>query len=232
MKTGGGEGGSPRALRARLSRDLGLYVVTDRELAKGRTEEEVVSLAIAGGATAIQFRAKNWEAGPMVEVGLRLRRITADKGVLYIVNDRADVAMAVEADGVHLGQDDFPVPLARKLLGPDKIIGLTVHDARQAAEAEDLGADYLGTSAVFPTDTKKYVTVEPLGPAGLERIVRATRLPVVAIGGISRSNAAEVMATGIVGIAVVSAVVTADDIEGAARELRGIVDEALKRRSS
>lgn len=227
--------GAMQAMRARLFQGLRLYVVTDRNLARGREEEEVVSLAIAGGATAIQFRAKDWDAGRMVEVGLRLRRITRDMGVLYIVNDRVDVAMAVDADGVHLGQEDFPVPLARKLLGPGRIIGLTVHNAEQAAEAEGLGADYLGTAAVFPTDTKKYAAVAPLGLAGLEEIVRATRLPVVAIGGVSKSNAAEVMATGVAGIAVVSAVVAADDIRGAARDLRTIVDEALgrlERRSS
>ena len=218
-----------QAMRARLFQALRLYVVTDRNLAKGREEEEVVSLAIAGGATAIQFRAKDWDAGRMVEVGLRLRSITRDAGVLYIVNDRVDVAMAVDADGVHLGQEDFPVPLARKLLGPGKTIGLTVHNAEQAAEAEGLGADYLGTAAVFPTDTKKYAAVAPLGLAGLEGIVRATRLPVVAIGGVSKSNAAQVMATGVAGIAVVSAVVAADDIMGAARDLRAIVDEALGR---
>ncbi|MGE5584935.1 MAG: thiamine phosphate synthase [Bacillota bacterium] len=227
-----GEARASRALRARLPQALRLYVVTDADLARGRSDEEVVSLAISGGATAIQFRAKGWEAKRMVEVGMALHKITADRGVLYIVNDRVDVATAVDADGVHLGQDDFPVPLARRLLGPDKIVGLTVHNASQAAEAEDLGADYLGTSAVFPTDTKRYATVDPLGLAGLERIVRATRLPVVAIGGISRSNAAEVMATGVAGIAVVSAVVAADDIEGAARGLRSVVDEALERRSS
>lgn len=219
-----------QAPRAGLLHSLKLYVVTDRDLAKGREEEEVVSLAIAGGATAIQFRAKNWDAGRMVDVGLRLRQITADMGVLYIVNDRVDVAMAVDADGVHLGQEDFPVPLARRLLGPGKIIGLTVHSAEQAAVAESLGADYLGTAAVFPTDTKKYAAVEPLGLAGLERIVRATRLPVVAIGGVSKSNAADVMAIGVAGIAVVSAVVAADDVRGAARDLRAIVDEALGER--
>ncbi|MCR4403356.1 MAG: thiamine phosphate synthase [Firmicutes bacterium] len=214
-------------MQERLLQSLKLYVVTDRDLAKGRDEEEVVSLAIAGGATAVQFRAKNWDAGRMVEVGLRLRRITRDTGTLYIVNDRVDVAVAVDADGVHLGQEDFPVPLARKLLGPDKIVGLTVHNAQQAAEGEALGADYLGTAAVFPTDTKKYAAVAPLGLAGLAGIVQATRLPVVAIGGVSRSNAAQVIATGVAGIAVVSAVVAAEDIQAAARELRTIVDEAL-----
>ncbi|HHY47463.1 MAG TPA: thiamine phosphate synthase [Firmicutes bacterium] len=213
------------ALRGALARGLRLYVVTDRELAKGRLEEEVVTQAIAGGATAIQFRAKNWDARRMVEVGLRLREITRDTGVLYIVNDRVDVAMAVEADGVHLGQEDFPVPLARKLLGPDKIIGLTVYNASQATAAELLGVDYLGTAAVFPTGTKSYADVAPLGLPGLVSIVRATRLPVVAIGGISKANAADVLSTGVAGVAVVSAVVAADNIEGAARELREIVDK-------
>lgn len=213
---------------ARVRRQLRLYVVTDHELARGRSEEEVVRSAIAGGATAIQFRAKDWDTSRMIEVGSRLREITAAADVLFIVNDRVDVAIAVNADGAHIGQEDIPIEIARQILGPSKILGVTVYNVEQAQAAQEKGADYLGTSAVFPTGTKKYISVPPLGLEGLSRIVKSTSLPVVAIGGISKDNAEQVLNTGVTGIAVVSAVVAADDIEGAARDLRAIVDRITK----
>lgn len=216
-------------MREGLARRLRLYVVTDRGLSRGRSEEEVVRAAIAGGATAVQLRGKDWPGRDLVAVGRALRAITREAGVLFFVNDRVDVALAVEADGVHLGQEDLPLADARRLMGPERLIGMTVQDEHQAREAEAGGADYLGTSAVFPTTTK-VGGPPPLGLEVLEAIARAVRIPVVAIGGIGPHNAAEAVRHGAAGVAVVSAVVAAEDVARAARELRTVVDAALARR--
>lgn len=213
-------------MRERLAERLRLYVVTDRGLSRGRSEEEVVRAAVAGGATAIQLRGKDWSGRDLVAVGRKLRAITREAGVLFFVNDRVDVALAVEADGAHLGQEDLPLPDARRIMGPEPLIGITVQDEHQAREAEAGGADYLGTSAVFPTTTK-VSDVPPLGLEVLEAIARAVRIPVVAIGGIGPHNAAEAVRRGAAGVAVVSAVVAAEDVTRAARELRATVDAAL-----
>jgi thiamine-phosphate pyrophosphorylase len=213
-------------VRERLAERLRLYVVTDRGLSRGRSEEEVVRAAVAGGATAIQLRGKDWSGRDLVAVGRKLRAITREAGVLFFVNDRVDVALAVEADGAHLGQEDLPLPDARRIMGPEPLIGITVQDEHQAREAEAGGADYLGTSAVFPTTTK-VSDVPPLGLEVLEAIARAVRIPVVAIGGIGPHNAAEAVRRGAAGVAVVSAVVAAEDVTRAARELRATVDAAL-----
>lgn len=205
--------------------DLSLYVVTDRGLARGRPLEEVVRAAIAGGATAVQLREKAATTREFVELARVLRRLTREAGVTFIVNDRIDVALAVDADGVHVGQDDMPAALARRLIGPDRILGVTAGTEAEARQAEADGADYLGCTAVFPTATKPDHR-EPLGLEGLRRLAQAVRIPVVAIGGIHAGNAADVMAQGVAGIAVVSAVMAADDVEAAARELRGVVDRS------
>lgn len=205
--------------------DPSLYVVTDRRLARGRPLERVVQAAIAGGATAIQIREKDVTTRKYVQLARSLRAVTREAGVTFIVNDRIDVALAVDADGVHIGQDDMPVDVARRLIGPDRILGVTVATEEQARRAQAEGADYLGCNAVFATQTKTD-TGQPLGLEGLRALVRAVTIPFVAIGGINASNAADVMACGVAGIAVVSAVMAADDVEAAARELRAIVDRA------
>lgn len=206
-----------RSLRERLR----LYVVTHREIALGRSDEEVVIAAVRGGATAIQLRGKGYSAKELVRVGLRLKEICSEAGVLFIVNDRVDVALAVDADGVHVGQEDIPARTVRRLIGPEKILGVTAEDSQQARRAEADGADYLGTAAVFPTPIKVYER-PPLGIAGFAAIARSVKIPVVAIGGIGPGNAAEVLRAGAAGIAVVSAVVGAPDVARAARELAGI----------
>lgn len=203
--------------------DPSLYVVTDRPLARGRPLEAVVRAAIAGGATAVQLREKEASTRTFLELAQALRALTREAGVTFIVNDRIDVALAVDADGVHVGQDDMPAALARRLIGPDRILGVTAANEEQARRAQDDGADYIGCSAVFATATKRDAGV-PLGLEGLRRLARAVRIPVVAIGGINAANAAGVMGCGVAGIAVVSAVVAAEDVEAAARELRRIVD--------
>ena len=209
---------------SRRSLDLSVYVVTDRELARGRSLEAVVAAAIAGGATAIQLREKKATTRDFVELAQALRGMTQEAGVSLIVNDRIDVALAVDADGVHVGQDDMPARLARQLIGPERILGVTAGTEEEARRAQRDGADYLGCTAVFPTSTKPDHR-EPLGLDGLERLARAVSIPVVAIGGIHAGNAADVLARGAAGIAVVSAVMAADDPEAATRQLRRIVDQ-------
>ena len=199
--------------------DLSLYLVTDRQLSRGRPIGEIVSRAIAGGVTTVQLREKDTPTGEFLDLALRVRTITRESGVTFIVNDRLDIALASEADGVHIGKDDMPADVARWLIGPDRILGVTAADAEEALAAIEVGADYIGCNAVFATPTKTD-TGTPLGIAGLEELVRSIDVPVVAIGGIDAANAAEVLATGAVGIAVVSAIVAADDPEEAARELK------------
>ncbi len=199
--------------------DLSLYLVTDRPLSRGRPIEEIVSSAIAGGVTTVQLREKDTPTGEFLDLALRVRTITRESGVTFIVNDRIDIALASDADGIHVGQDDMPADVARRLIGPDRILGVTAADAEEARTAIAAGADYIGCNAVFATPTKTD-TGTPLGIAGLEELVRSIDVPVVAIGGINTTNAAEVLATGAAGIAVVSAIVSADDPEEAARELK------------
>jgi len=208
-----------RPARDELVHRLRLYVVTDRALARGRSEREVVAAAIEGGATAVQLRGKDWDGLELYRVGTELREMTAREGVLFFVNDRVDIALAVRADGVHVGQRDIPAKVVRQIVGPDMIVGVSVENLEQAVRAEDEGAaDYIGVGPVWATGTKPDAA-SPIGLNGLREICEKVNIPVVAIGGISHSNAGDVMAQGADGIAVVSAVVSADDIVGAARAL-------------
>ena len=203
----------------KLASDFHLYVLTDHGLSRGRPNVEVVKEAIAGGADAIQLRDKGYTAKRLIQEALILRDITCESGIPFIVNDRVDVALAADADGVHLGQDDFPISWVRRLLGKDKIIGVSTHNLEEALQAEKDGADYISIGAVFPTATKP--DAQPL--AGLELITdikRNVNIPLVAIGGIKEENAAQVREAGADCIAVISAVVSADDIENAARNIR------------
>ncbi len=203
--------------------DLSLYLVTDRPLSRGRPIDEIVSAAIAGGVTTIQLREKDASTAEFLDLALRVRSITRESGVTFIVNDRLDIALASDADGIHVGQDDMPADLARRLIGPGKILGVTAADAEQVEAAVAAGADYIGCNAVFATPTKTDTGI-PQGIAGLAGLVRTSPVPVVAIGGINAANAAEVLSTGVAGIAVVSAIIAADDPEMAARELKQITD--------
>jgi len=164
----------------------------------------------------------------MYETGLSLRRLTSKLGLMFIVNDRVDIALAVEADGVHLGQDDLPLFRAKQL-APNLLFGVTAETPEQAREAEQHGADYLGTAAVFSTQTKVYKQ-PPLGLQGLKQICQATSLPVIAIGGIKPENARQVIEAGAAGVAAVSAIVSADNVETAARELRLIIENKPKQK--
>jgi thiamine-phosphate pyrophosphorylase len=207
--------------------DWSLYVVTDRPLARGRSLEQVVEAALRGGATVIQLREKETNTREFIALGQRLQELCRAHQVPLIINDRLDVALAIEADGVHVGQEDMPVALARRLLGPDKILGATASTPEEARQAEADGADYLGCNAVFYTPTKTD-TGTPLGIEGFRRLVQAVSIPVVAIGGIKATNTAELIQAGAAGVAVVSAVMAADDPEAAARELCQVVRAARK----
>ena len=205
--------------------DWTLYVITDRRW--GRSHLEVARAAIEGGATAIQLRDKEATTRELIEAGLALRDLTREREVAFIINDRVDVALAVDADGVHVGQDDMPATLARKLVGPDKIVGVSASTIEEALQAEADGADYISASPVFATPTKPDAA-PPTGLEGLRAIVEAVRIPVVAIGGINESNVEEVIRAGAAGVAVISAVVGAPDIAAAARRLRQRIEKTRK----
>ncbi len=202
-----------------LKKRLRLYVITDRRL---RGEVETARAALEGGATAVQLRLKNASTGEMIAVGRELRRLTEEYNALFFVDDRLDVALAVNADGVQLGPDDMPVHVAREL-APNLLIGASVYSLKEALRAEKEGAHYLGAGAVFPTATKKGVRV--IGLQGLREIVESVHIPVVAIGGINRENLRDVLMAGADGVAVISAVVGAPDVRKATAEMRAIIDE-------
>lgn len=208
--------------------DYTLYVLTDAKLARGRSHAEIIGAALRGGATLVQYREKNACTRQMLAEATRVRDLCHAYGVPLIVNDRVDIALAIDADGVHVGPDDMPVALARQLLGRDKIIGASAGTVEEARAAIADGADYLGVGAVFATSSKADAG-EPIGLEGLTQIVRISTLPVVGIAGINTSNAASVIHAGATGIAVISAIVSADDVERATRELKEIVEQAKRR---
>ena len=212
--------------------DLKLYAITDRQWLHGAMLSEHVKLAIEGGATMIQIRDKDIlstdsDAGLKDEYSeaLEIKRICHEHKVPLIINDNVQFAIDIDADGVHLGQDDMNPAEARKLLGTDKIIGVTAKTVEQAKRAEADGADYLGSGAVFGSTTK--LNAKPMTKKLLREITAAVDIPVVAIGGINADNASTLKGTGIAGIAVVGAIFASADIKAAARELAEICDNML-----
>jgi thiamine-phosphate pyrophosphorylase len=206
-----------------------LYLVTDRRLAGARPLAEIVAAAVRGGASAVQLREKECGTREFVELARALKTLLDPLSVPLLINDRVDVALAAGADGVHLGQSDLDPAAARSLLGDEAIIGLSVETMEQAEEAASLRVDYLGVSPIYPTPTKTDVATS-WGLGGLAKLRRATRHQLVAVGGINAGNAAEVIAAGADGLAVVSALVAAADPEAAARELVRAIGEGLRRR--
>lgn len=214
-----------KPVNTRSSFNLDLYVITDSRLAGSFGNYRTIEEAIAGGASVVQLREKDYSTRKMIELGLQLRELTRRTNTILIVNDRVDVALAVEADGVHVGQDDMPAPLVRKLVGPKMIIGVSATTYEEAIQAKADGADYLGVGPVFPTGTK--LDAAPVtGIKLLGRIKRDTGLPVVAIGGINRANTRQIIAAGGDGISVISAIVGQTDPRAASAELYRLVTEA------
>ena len=211
--------------------DFGLMLITDRTLSRGRSLEDVVAAAVRGGVTAVQLREKACPTREFLDLARRLKDKLDNAGVPLLINDRADIALAAGAAGAHFGQDDLPFPDARRLLGPGAFIGLSIETPGQAAEAEGWDAAYLGVSPVFATPTKTDAKT-PWGLEGLRWLRTLTRHRLVAIGGINAANAADVLEAGADGLAVVSAICSADDPEAAARALRGILDRSRAARGS
>jgi thiamine-phosphate pyrophosphorylase len=201
-----------------------LYVITDEKASRGRSHLQVAEAAILGGADVLQLRDKEASSGMLYRVALQLRKLTRDTKVPFIVNDRLDIALAADADGVHVGQADLPASVVREIMGPGKILGVSVDTVEEAIQAEKDGADYLGVGPVFEARETKPDAGEPLGVDRIARIRRHCRLPIVAIGGIDAENARRVREAGADAAAVISAIVAADDIAHAARRLKRILD--------
>ncbi|WP_166510430.1 thiamine phosphate synthase [Desulfallas thermosapovorans] len=198
--------------------DYALYLVTDRHYLGGRDLVAEVLKAVAGGVTVVQLREKNANSRDFYQLALALKEALVPRGVPLIINDRLDIALAADADGLHVGQEDLPVTVVRPLLGEDKIIGLSVSNEEELREGENTGADYLGVGPVFATPTKDDAAA-PLGIEKLRLLRQKTRLPLVAIGGIDLDNLKAVRDTGMDGVAVVSALMTSPDIQAAARRM-------------
>ena len=212
--------------------DWNVSLVTQEGLSAGRSTRAVVEAAIAGGVDVVQLREKDRSARERYHLGRKLRELTREAGVTFVVNDRADIAQAVEADGVHLGDDDLPVPAARELLGEDAVVGRSVSFVDDAVAAERAGADYLGVGAVYATGSKDDIDDDEhrIGPERVGDIAAAVDIPVVGIGGITADNAGPVAAAGADGVAVITAITRADDPETATRELAAVVERAREDR--
>jgi len=196
-----------------LRERLKLYVITDGRL---RDEIESAKLALEGGATAIQLRMKRASMRQMIEKGVKIRRMVEDYDALLFVDDRVDVALAVGAHGVHLGPEDMPLNIARKI-APELLIGATVHSVKEAIKAQKEGADYIGAGSVYPTSSKENAVV--IGLKNLESIVESVSIPVVAIGGINAENVRDVLSTGVDGIAIISAILAAENPKEETRKI-------------
>ena len=206
------------------------YLVTQQTLSEGRSTVEIVEQAIEGGVDAIQLREKEMSAKDRYELGQTLRELTEAAGVDLIVNDRVDLARAIDADGVHLGQSDLPISVAREQLGDDAIIGASVSTVSEARLAAITGADYLGVGAIYGTTSKPEAPTaeDGLGLDALADIVQTVRIPVTAIGGITAENAVAPIEAGASSVAVISAITAADDPAAAARVLRESTNPATK----
>lgn len=196
----------------------GYYLVTDNGLSRAGIFSDV-GKAVDAGVTVVQYRNKDGASADLCREAASLR--TLCKKILFLVNDRVDIALAASADGVHLGQEDLPVAIARKILGKDKIIGVSVHTPAQARLAVSSGADYLGVGPIFPTTTKRDAA-RPVGLTLLRKIKDSVRVPVVAIGGITLNNAAEVIASGADAVCAISAVVDSPDVKKEIEKFRAL----------
>ncbi len=207
--------------------DLSVYVITDRLVGRGRSHEEMTAAALAGGATVVQLRDKEATTRQLVDAASRMLPLTRRVGVPLIINDRVDVALAVDADGAHVGQDDLPAAIARRLLGSGKFLGVSAGTEAEAVAAERDGADYVGVGPVFPALAKADAG-PPIGVEALAEIVRAVRIPVVAIGGILHEHAPAMIRAGAAGVAVINAVLVESDIAAATHRLVEVIRAARR----
>ena len=205
--------------------DYSLYLVTDRALSLGRSNLEVIQAAVRGGVTLVQLREKEATTKEFYQEGLKIRAYLKARDIPLIINDRIDMALALDAEGVHLGQEDMPIDAARKILGPQKIIGASVFTPEEAKIAEALGADYLGLSPIFVTETKPEL-IQHLGIEGIPLLKEAVKIPVVGIGSMSESNAYEAVKAGLDGVAVVSAICSREDPRAAAAAIKAEIMRA------
>lgn len=207
-------------------KDLLLYAVTDRHWLNGATLYEQVEQALKGGATFVQLREKNLDKEHFMEEARQIKELCREYKVPFVINDSVDIALEMDADGVHVGQSDMEAGDVREKLGPDKIIGVSAQTVEQALLAEKRGADYLGVGAVFHTGSKADAT--EVSRETLKEICAAVKIPVVAIGGITKDNLKELSGSGICGIAVISAIFAQPDIEAGTRELRKRTEEMVQ----
>ena len=204
----------------------GLYVIVGPDATRGRPVVEVAEEALLGGASVLQLRDKTGDRGDVLPVAVRLRGLCHDHGALFFVNDDIALGFACDADGVHLGQTDLPVDVARRILAPDKLIGRSNNSDAEVEESVAMGVDYVAVGATFPTTTVGKGARAAIGLDGIRRARELTTLPLVAIGGINESNVADVVEAGADCVAVISAVTMADDPEAAARRLVDAIETA------
>ncbi len=214
-----------RQNRQELFRIVDLYPVTCERLSAGRSNMEILEAVIKGGARAVQLREPALADGVLYRMALKFRSATEKAGVLLIINDRIDIARAVGADGVHLGQDDLPVSVARGLV-PELLIGVSTHSAEQALRAQEEGADYVNIGPIFPTKTKEGVDYF-LGPDAVEQIGSKVNIPFTVMGGINSSNISQVISRGARKVAMVTAITQAEDVTEAVKQFRKVIADSL-----
>lgn len=197
--------------------DYTLYLVTDRDVLRGRDLIKCIEESILGGVTLVQLREKNVTSREFYEIAIKVKEVTSKYNVPLIINDRLDIALAIDADGLHIGQKDLPASVARKILGKDKILGVSAATLQEALKAEKDGADYLGVGAVFSTSTKK--DTRDVSYETLSNITASVNIPVVAIGGINEKNVTKLKESNIDGIAVISCILGKEDVKGAAEKM-------------
>lgn len=207
--------------------DLSLYLVTDRSLSLGRPLEYIVKEAIEGGVTMVQLREKECSSAEFYHLAVSLKKLLEPYKIPLIINDRLDIALACDAEGLHIGQSDLPYSVARKIMGNDKIIGLSVENIQDVIDANELDVDYIGISPVFDTNTKTD-TSTALGIEGVREITKISVHASVGIGGINQSNTKDIIQAGANGISVVSAIMSADDPKQAAATLCSIIKQSKK----
>lgn len=206
--------------------DYSLYFVTDRHQPKAGTFEEVVTEALNGGVTILQLREKEGDTGLLYERAMAIKKIAADFHVPFIIDDRIDIMLASDADGVHVGQSDMPAKIARKMIGPDKILGVSASTLEEALQAEKDGADYIGVGAMFATDTKKDAHLTSMEE--LREIIHNVHIPVIVIGGINQKTIPLFNEMDISGYAIVSAIMASDNPEKSAAELKELIKKNRK----